>query len=109
VRDRFVAWFNARRATFTSNPEEWRRRFEKAGFEIDRWRYYSSLAASWPRIRATTGVCRCFLRKLTGRWVPFPRLTESRFSSADSPDMSRSPSSSRAPASPSSAAGALVK
>jgi SAM-dependent methyltransferase len=79
VRDRYVAWFNRKARHFHfESPEEWRRRFEKAGLEIERWRYYSSLAASRAAHQSHYwSLPLLVFRKLTGRWVPFPRLTES--------------------------------
>jgi SAM-dependent methyltransferase len=81
VREAYVAWFNRKARHFHfDSPESWTRRFERAGLEVERWRYYSSLAASRAAHHSHYwSLPLLVFRKLTGRWVPFSSLMQRPF------------------------------
>jgi SAM-dependent methyltransferase len=77
----YVAWFNRKSVHFHFDPPDvWRARFERAGLEVKRWRYYLSPPAARAFHRAHyVSLPHLAARALTGRWVPFPALTDNRF------------------------------
>jgi SAM-dependent methyltransferase len=81
LRRAYVEWFNrkARHYHFDS-PERWTARLQRAGFRIERWRYYASPEASSVTHQSHYwSLPHLVSRKLTGRWVPFPRWTDRPF------------------------------
>jgi SAM-dependent methyltransferase len=76
LREIYVDWFNRKARHFHfDSPESWRARLERAGFEVRRWRYYSSPQASRAAHRSHYASLPLLLfRKVTGRWVPFPNF-----------------------------------
>jgi SAM-dependent methyltransferase len=78
LRQAYVDWFNRKARHFHfESPDKWKKRLERVGLDVERWRYYSSLAASRATHRSHYwSLPLLFFRKLTGRWVPFPRLTD---------------------------------
>jgi SAM-dependent methyltransferase len=77
----YVEWFNRKAVHFHFDPPEtWRARFEAAGLEVLRWRYYMSAAATRVFHRSHyVSLPHLAARKLTGRWVPAPSLTDNEF------------------------------
>ncbi len=77
----YVAWFNRKSVHFHfDSPGIWRKRFESAGLSVRRWRYYVSPEAARVFHRAHyVSLPHLALRKLTGRWVPFPSLADNAF------------------------------
>ncbi len=81
AREAYVRWFNrkARHYHFDS-PQTWIARLSRAGLTVDRWRFYSSPAASAAAHRSHYwSVPFLVSRALTGRWVPFPGFWERPF------------------------------
>jgi SAM-dependent methyltransferase len=78
LRNVYVAWFNRKARHFHfDSPARWGQRLERAGFQIRRWRYYSSPEASRAAHRSHYwSLPLLFFRRVTGRWVPFPRLMQ---------------------------------
>jgi SAM-dependent methyltransferase len=81
ARRAYLDWFNRKSIHFHFDPPEvWMRRFESVGLGVDRWRYYLSPRAARAFHRSHyVSLPHLAARKLTGRWVPFPRLTENAF------------------------------
>jgi SAM-dependent methyltransferase len=77
----YVAWFNRKSIHHHFDPPQiWRARFERAGFQVLRWRYYVSPEAARVFHRAHyVSLPHLLARKITGRWVPFPALTDNAF------------------------------
>lgn len=77
----YLEWFNRKSVHFHfDSPDTWRRRFEGAGFDVERWRYYVSPEAAKVFHRAHyVSLPHLAAKRLTGRWVPFPALTDNRF------------------------------
>lgn len=77
----YVDWFNHKSVHFHFDPPElWRTRFEAAGLEVVRWRYYMSPDAMHAFHRYHyTSLPHLVARKLTGRWVPLPALMDNAF------------------------------
>ncbi|HTR02173.1 MAG TPA: methyltransferase domain-containing protein [Thermoanaerobaculia bacterium] len=77
----YVDWFNRKSVHFHFDPPEvWRGRFEAAGLEVERWRYYMSPGAMHTFHRYHyTSLPHLLARKLTGRWVPLPALMDNAF------------------------------
>ena len=62
------------------SPAVWKERFERVGLEVRRWRYYLSPAAAHAFHRSHyVSLPHLLSKKLTGRWVPFPALTDNDF------------------------------
>lgn len=77
----YVDWFNRKAVHFHfDSPAIWRGRFEAAGFEVLRWRYYMSAAATraFHRIHYVS-LPQLAAKKWTGRWVPVPSLMDNAF------------------------------
>ncbi|MFN2387189.1 MAG: methyltransferase domain-containing protein [Thermoanaerobaculia bacterium] len=77
----YVEWFNRKSIHYRFDPpEEWRRRFERAGLAVRHWRYYLSPRAArafhWAHY---VSLPHLVARKLTGRWVPFPGWMDRAF------------------------------
>jgi SAM-dependent methyltransferase len=81
LRAAYVDWFNRKSVHFHFDPPaKWKERFEAAGLKILRWRYYVSPKAARVFHRAHyVSLPHLVARKLTGRWVPFPALTDNAF------------------------------
>jgi SAM-dependent methyltransferase len=81
VRRAYLDWYNRNAAHFHfDSPETWSERFRRAGFSVERWRYYLSPEATRVMHRDHyLSVPHLVARKLTGRWVPFPFLTDNAF------------------------------
>ncbi|HWZ85776.1 MAG TPA: class I SAM-dependent methyltransferase [Thermoanaerobaculia bacterium] len=77
----YVAWFNRKAAHFHfDSPARWTERFARAGLTVRRWRYYMSPEATRAMHRDHyLSLPHLVARKLTGRWVPFPALTDNSF------------------------------
>ncbi len=77
----YVDWFNRKAQHFHfDSPGAWRERFERAGFEVCRCRYYLSAEATRTMHRDHyLAIPQLLSRKLTGRWVPLPAWTENDF------------------------------
>jgi SAM-dependent methyltransferase len=77
----YLRWFNRKSIHFHFDPPEtWTRRFEEAGLRVERWRYYLSPAAARAFHRSHyVSLPHLAARRLTGRWVPLPGLTDNRF------------------------------
>ena len=77
----YVDWFNRKAVHYHfDSPEAWRARFEDAGLEVVRWRYYMSEEATRAFHRSHyVSLPHLVARKLTGRWVPVPALTDNAF------------------------------
>jgi SAM-dependent methyltransferase len=74
ARRAYLDWFNRKSVHYRFDPPPvWRERFERAGFEVKRWRYYLSARAARAFHRAHyVSLPHLAARKLTGRWIPFP-------------------------------------
>jgi len=71
----YLAWFNRK-----SVPSVWTGRFARAGLEVQRWRYYVSPATAKRFHRSHyVSLPHLVAKKLFGRWVPFPILTDNAF------------------------------
>jgi SAM-dependent methyltransferase len=81
VHRAYLEWFNRKAAHFHfDSPQQWSARFERAGFEVRRWRYYLSAAATRRMHRDHyLSVPHLIARRVTGRWVPFPGLTDNAY------------------------------
>ena len=81
IQSAYIAWFNRKSVHFHFDPPSiWTDRFARAGLEVRRWRYYLSPAAARTFHRSHYwSLPHLLAKKLTGRWVPFPRLTENAF------------------------------
>jgi SAM-dependent methyltransferase len=77
----YVDWFNRKAVHYHfDSPAKWTARFEKAGLKVLDWRYYVSPEATHVFHRAHyVSLPHLVARKLTGRWVPFPALTDNAF------------------------------
>jgi len=77
----YVGWFNRKAAHFHfDSPAQWTKRFASAGLTVRRWRYYMSPEATRAMHRDHyLSIPHLVARKLTGRWVPFPSLTDTSF------------------------------
>ena len=77
----YLEWFNRKAAHFHfDSPLQWTERFERAGFEVRSWRYYLSPAATRRMHRDHyLSVPHLLARRVTGRWVPAPFLTDNAF------------------------------
>lgn len=77
----YVEWFNRKAVHFHfDSPDAWRARFEAAGLEVERWRYYMSAEATRAFHRSHyVSLPHLVARKLTGRWVPVPALMDNAF------------------------------
>ena len=77
----YVDWFNRKAVHFHfDSPGTWRARFEAAGLEVVRWRYYMSPEATRAFHRSHYwSLPHLVSRRLTGRWVPAPALMDNRF------------------------------
>ncbi|HKD19584.1 MAG TPA: class I SAM-dependent methyltransferase [Thermoanaerobaculia bacterium] len=77
----YLDWFNRKAAHFHfDSPGQWSERFERAGFEVRSWRYYLSPAATRRMHRDHyLSLPHLVARRVTGRWVPFPSLTDNAF------------------------------
>jgi len=77
----YLDWFNRKSVHYHFDPPEvWIRRFERAGFRVESWRYYLSPRAAhafhWSHY---ISLPHLLARRVTGRWVPFPALTDRPF------------------------------
>lgn len=81
VQRAYLEWFNRKSVHFHFDPPPvWSGRFARAGLEVLRWRYYISPATAKTFHRSHYwSLPHLLAKKLTGRWVPFPRLTENAF------------------------------
>jgi SAM-dependent methyltransferase len=81
VHRAYVDWFNRKAVHFHfDSPETWRARFEAAGLEVVRWRWYMSPEATRAFHRSHYwSLPHLVARRLTGRWVPAPGLYDNRF------------------------------
>ena len=77
----YLEWFNRKAAHFHfDSPEQWTQRFERAGFAVRSWRYYLSPRATRRMHRDHyLSLPHLVSRKVTGRWVLFPSLTDNAF------------------------------
>jgi SAM-dependent methyltransferase len=77
----YLDWFNRKAAHFHfDSPAVWTGRFVRAGLEVKSWRYYMSPEATRVMHRDHyLSIPHLVARKLTGRWVPFPGLTDTAF------------------------------
>ena len=77
----YLDWFNLKSVHFHfDSPEVWRKRFEAVGLAVERWRYYVSPQAAKAFHRAHyVSLPHLVAKRLTGRWVPFPALTDNAF------------------------------
>jgi len=77
----YLDWFNRKSVHFHfDSPEVWRKRFEAVGLAVERWRYYVSPQAAKAFHRAHyVSLPHLVAKRLTGRWVPFPALTDNAF------------------------------
>jgi SAM-dependent methyltransferase len=77
----YLDWFNRKSVHFHFDPPDvWKTRFESAGMRVERWRYYVSPGAAkafhWAHY---VSLPHLVAKRLTGRWVPFPALTDNAF------------------------------
>jgi SAM-dependent methyltransferase len=77
----YLRWFNRKSIHYHFDPpEKWKARFDEAGFEVRSWRYYLSPSAAhvfhWNHY---VSLPHLVARRLTGRWVPFPALSDNSF------------------------------
>jgi len=81
ARNAYVRWFNRKARHFHfDSPETWIARLARAGLTVERWRYYSSPAASAAAHRSHYWSLPFLLwRRLTGHWVPCPGFWERPF------------------------------
>jgi len=81
ARDAYVRWFNRKARHFHfDSPAQWTARLLRAGLTVERWRYYSSAAASAAAHRSHYWSLPFLIsRRLTGRWVPFPDFWDRPF------------------------------
>ncbi len=77
----YVRWFNRKARHFHfDSPQAWSARLAQAGLAVERWRYYSSARASAAAHRSHYWSLPLLLsRRVTGRWIPFPRWLERPF------------------------------
>lgn len=77
----YLDWFNRKAAHFHfDSPATWTERFARAGLKVERWRYYLSPEATRAMHRDHyLALPQLLARKLCGRWVPFPSLTDTPF------------------------------
>jgi SAM-dependent methyltransferase len=77
----YLDWYNRNAAHFHfDSPAVWTARFERAGLAVKSWRYYLSPEATRMMHRDHyLSLPHLAARKLTGRWVPFPALTDTAF------------------------------
>jgi len=77
----YLDWFNRKSVHFHFDPPDvWKTRFESAGMRVERWRYYVSPGAAKAFHRAHYfSLPHLVPKRLTGRWVPFPALTDNAF------------------------------
>ena len=81
VHRAYIDWFNRNAAHFHfDSPAVWTERFARAGLAVTSWRYYMSPEATRLMHRDHyLSIPHLVARKLTGRWVPFPALTDTAF------------------------------
>ncbi len=77
----YLDWFNRKSIHLHfDSPATWRARFEGAGLDVRRWRYYLSPAAARAFHRAHyLSLPHLAARKLTGRWIPLPAHMDNSF------------------------------
>jgi SAM-dependent methyltransferase len=77
----YLDWFNRKSVHFHFDPpQKWQLRFERAGLKVLSWRYYVSPEAARAFHHAHyVSLPHLLARRLTGRWVPFPSLTDNAF------------------------------
>jgi SAM-dependent methyltransferase len=77
----YLEWFNKKSVHFHfDSPDVWKRRFERVGLDVRRWRYYLSPAAARSFHRSHyVSLPHLVAKRLTGSWVPLPSLTDNRF------------------------------
>jgi SAM-dependent methyltransferase len=77
----YLRWFNHKSVHFHfDSPQVWTDRFERAGLRVERWRYYLSPDAAHAFHRGHyVSLPHLAAKRLTGRWVPFPALTDNAF------------------------------
>jgi len=77
----YLDWFNRKSIHHHFDPPEvWKRRFERVGLAVRRWRYYVSPEAARVFHRAHyVSLPHLAARRLTGRWVPLPALADNAF------------------------------
>jgi SAM-dependent methyltransferase len=77
----YLAWFNRKSVHFHfDSPAVWKARFERVGLEVRTWRYYLSPRAARAFHRSHyVSLPHLVAKKLTGRWVPMPSLTDNGF------------------------------
>jgi SAM-dependent methyltransferase len=77
----YLDWYNRNAAHFHfDSPAVWTARFERAGLAVKSWRYYLSPEGTRMMHRDHyLSLPHLAARKLTGRWVPFPALTDTAF------------------------------
>jgi SAM-dependent methyltransferase len=71
----YQRWFNRiSRHYHVDGPDTWRRRFETAGLEVVRWRYYFPARNHWLfDLSHYLSAPSLLTRRLLGRWVLFPQ------------------------------------
>lgn len=81
ARRAYVDWLNRKAVHYRwDSPDIWQRRFERAGFRVESWRYYMSERATRAFHRAHyVSFPHLIARRLTGRWVPIPGLFDNSF------------------------------
>ncbi len=77
----YLRWFNRKSVHFHfDSPDTWKGRFARVGLDVVRWRYYLSPRAAhafhWSHY---VSLPHLLARRVTGRWVPFPGLTDNAF------------------------------
>ena len=77
----YVDWFNRKSVHHHFDPPSvWADRFRRAGMEVRTWRYYLSPRAARSFHRSHyVSLPHLLAKRLLGRWVPFPRLTDNAF------------------------------
>ncbi len=81
AREAYLRWFNRKAIHHHFEPpERWRERFARAGLAVRSWRYYLSPKATrvfhWSHY---VSLPHLLARRVTGRWVPTPALTDRPF------------------------------
>lgn len=77
----YLDWFNRKSVHYHFDPPQmWKERFEAKGLHVKSWRYYVSPEAARVFHRAHyVSLPHLLARRITGRWVPFPALTDNAF------------------------------
>ena len=77
----YLDWFNKKSVHFHfDSPSVWSARFSGVGLDVQWWRYYLSPPAARRFHRAHyVSLPHLVAKKIFGRWVPFPRLTDNAF------------------------------